>query len=157
MTESIYDPSDDGIERDDIVDLDQAFGDENVDAMYDTSYSPPDREPQNTKFGTTLEEEQQGESFEQRYAQELPDPNLASDLEGTDKDEDGDEVDQVDETTLDEEDLVYGEVGDQRAGRLVDPDEGAHEDREKDLVGDDVGIDAGAASAEEAAIHVIPD
>ncbi len=156
MTESIYDPSDDGIERDDIVDLDQAFGDDNVDAMYDTSYSPPDREPQNTRFGTTLEEEQRGESFEQRYAQEVPDPNLAGDLSGT-VDEDGDEADQVDENTLDREDLAYGEVGDERAGRLVDPDEGAHEDREKDLIGDDVGIDAGAASAEEAAVHVIPD
>ena len=156
MTESIYDPSDDGIERDDIVDLDQAFGDDNVDAMYDTSYSPPDREPQNTKFGTTLAEEQAGESFEQRLAQEVPDPNLSSDLSLED-DEGGNELDQVDEDTIDEDDLVYGEVGGDRAGRLVDPDEGAHEDREKDLVGNDVGIDAGAASAEEAAIHIIPD
>ncbi len=157
MTESIYDPSDDGIERDDILDLDQSFGDDNVDAMYDTSYSPPDREPQNTKFGTTLAEEQEGESFEQRYAQEVPDPNLASDLTLETKDQDGDEADEVDASTVDQDDLAYGEVGDERAGRLVDPDEGAHEDREKDLIGDDVGVDAGAASAEEAAVHIIPD
>ncbi len=37
----------------------------------------------------------------------------------------------------------------------MDPDEGAHTDLEKDLVGSDVGIDGGAASAEEAAMHVI--
>ena len=50
-----------------------------------------------------------------------------------------------------------GEVGDERAGRLVAPDEGLGEDTEKDLVGEDVGIDGAAASAEEAAVHVVPD
>jgi hypothetical protein len=154
MSESIYEPGSDGIDQDDAVDLDQAFGDENTDDMYDTSYSPPDREPVNTRFGTTLEEEQAGESFDQRFAQEVADPNLASDLEAGGDDTNDDEVD---EDTIDEEDLVYGEVGDKRAGRLVASDEGSHEDREKDLVGQDVGIDAGAASAEEAAVHVIPD
>ena len=44
-----------------------------------------------------------------------------------------------------------------RSGRLVDPDGGSGEDTEKDLVGDDVGIDGAAASAEEAAVHVVPD
>jgi hypothetical protein len=42
-------------------------------------------------------------------------------------------------------------------GRLVAPDEGAHEDTEKDLVAEDVGIDGAAASAEEAAMHVVPE
>jgi hypothetical protein len=54
-------------------------------------------------------------------------------------------------------DDIEGEVGDLRAGRLVEPDEGAHEDTEKDLVAEDVGIDGGAASAEEAAMHVVED
>ena len=36
-------------------------------------------------------------------------------------------------------------------------DEGAHSDDEEDLVATDVGIDGGAASAEEAAIHVVED
>ena len=48
-------------------------------------------------------------------------------------------------------------MGDQRAGRLVDLDEGLGEDTEKDLVADDVGIDGAAASAEEAAVHIVPD
>ena len=42
-----------------------------------------------------------------------------------------------------------------RAGRLVAPDEGTGIDDEKDLVGEDVGIDGAGASAEEAAVHVI--
>ena len=33
-------------------------------------------------------------------------------------------------------------------------DEGAHPDREPDLVARDVGIDGGAAGAEEAAVHL---
>ena len=44
-----------------------------------------------------------------------------------------------------------------RAGRLVDEDEGLGPDVEKDLVGEDVGIDGAGASAEEAAVHVIDD
>ena len=50
-----------------------------------------------------------------------------------------------------------GEVGDQRAGRLVDPNGGIGEDTEKDMVADDIGIDGAAASAEEAAVHIVPD
>ncbi|GAA2063973.1 DUF5709 domain-containing protein [Catenulispora yoronensis] len=49
------------------------------------------------------------------------------------------------------------QVGTGRSGRLVAPDEGAHPDRETDLVAEDVGIDGGAASAEEAAVHVVDD
>jgi hypothetical protein len=48
-----------------------------------------------------------------------------------------------------------GEVGDARAGRLVEPDAGGAGDTEKDLVASDVGIDGGAAGAEEAAVHVV--
>lgn len=50
-----------------------------------------------------------------------------------------------------------GEAGEERAGRLVAPDEGVGEDTEKDLVAGDAGIDGAAASAEEAAVHVIED
>jgi hypothetical protein len=41
-----------------------------------------------------------------------------------------------------------------RAGRLVADDDGTGGDDEDELIAHDVGIDAGAASAEEAAIHV---
>ena len=77
-----------------------------------------------------------GESLDQRLAQEEPDPDPYADEEAPSP--------------------VDDEVGDARSGRLVDPG-GGGEDVEKDLVGDDVGIDGAAASAEEAAVHVVPD
>ncbi|MBO9523826.1 MAG: hypothetical protein J7518_20010 [Nocardioidaceae bacterium] len=55
----------------------------------------------------------------------------------------------------------YAEAGlddgpeDERAGRLVAPDEGLSEDTTSDEVAEDVGIDGAGASAEEAAVHVI--
>jgi hypothetical protein len=51
--------------------------------------------------------------------------------------------------------LLDNEVGELRSGRLVAPDEGAHEDEESGLIATDVGIDGAAASAEEAAMHIV--
>ena len=48
------------------------------------------------------------------------------------------------------------EIGDRRAGRLVESEQGEG-GIHQDLFGDDVGIDGAGASAEEAAMHVIPD
>jgi hypothetical protein len=155
MSESTYEPGDDGNDLTDSVDLDQAFGDDNVDAtVYEAGYSPPEKPLGMTRFGTTNAEESEGESLDQRLAQEVPDPNLAADLEASPSDED---VDSVDNTRIEDEDLSFGEIGEDRAGRLVDPDEGLGADIDKDLIGTDVGIDEGAASAEEAAVHVIED
>ena len=42
-----------------------------------------------------------------------------------------------------------------RAGRLVAPDEGAHPVEEKDEIAKDVGRAGYAASAEEAAVHIV--
>ena len=39
----------------------------------------------------------------------------------------------------------------------MEPNQGIGPDNEKDLIGDDVGIDGAAASAEEAAMHIVPD
>ena len=101
----------------------------------DTGYSPPDREPVATRFGTTAQEEAQGESLDQRLAQEVPDVS-------------------ADDDPFDDPDADDG-VPDVRAGRLIAPDEGVHEDAESDEVAFDAGIDGGGASAEEAAVHVI--
>jgi hypothetical protein len=115
-----------------------ALPDPDVDDELDRGYSPPEKWSAAQRFGNTPYEEATGESLDQRLEQEDP------------------ESDPYDETdTDDDEDLDDGEVGDQRAGRLVDPDEGLSEDAEKDLVGDDVGIDGAAASAEEAAVHIV--
>lgn len=48
-------------------------------------------------------------------------------------------------------------AGRNRAGRLVAPDAGFGPDTEAELIADDVGINGGAASAEEAAVHIIED
>jgi len=48
-------------------------------------------------------------------------------------------------------------VGEARAGRLVADDQGLGPDETSELVADDVGIDGAAASAEEAAVHEIPE
>ena len=116
----------------------------------DEGYSPPERPQGVEKFGTTAAEMAQGETLDQRIAQEEPDPAL----EVEDPLAKPTEVD-YDAPAESDEFLDDGQVGDVRAGRLVDPDEGVREDTEKDAVGGDVGIDGGAASAEEAAVHVI--
>jgi hypothetical protein len=124
--------------------------DRGVDDVLDEGYSPAERYSSAERFGNTAEEMGDGESFEERLRQEVPEEQVSFGEEpGSDPDRDPLEV-------LPGDDFVGdGEVGDNRAGRLVDPDEGLGEDDEKDLVGDDVGIDGGAASAEEAAVHVV--
>ncbi len=120
----------------------------------DEGYSPPERPRGVESFGTTFEEARRGESLDQRVAQEEPDPSAAFDDPLAKPDErshdDPDSRDDADDDFVSDD-----EVGDRRAGRLVDPDEGVRADSEKDLVGEDVGIDGAGASAEEAAMHVV--
>jgi hypothetical protein len=108
---------------------------EDPDEVLDSGYSPPERY-RGEGFGTTAEEMKEGESLDERLRQEIPDPDPYAE---------------------ESEDLQDGEVGNERAGRLVEPDRGIGEDTEKDLVGEDVGIDGAASSAEEAAVHVVDD
>jgi hypothetical protein len=105
----------------------------------DRGYSPPEHWSAAEGFGNTPYEEAVGESFEQRLAQEEAEPDV-----------DLPEPDEQAESAIDD-----GEVGRRRAGRLVAPDQGFGEDTEKDLIGIDVGIDGAAASAEEAAMHIV--
>jgi hypothetical protein len=104
----------------------------------DRGYSPPENWSAGQGYGNTAFEEATGESLDQRVAQEDPEADPYAEAER-------------------EDDPESSEVGDQRAGRLVDPDQGFGEDTEGDLIGDDVGIDGAAASAEEAAVHVVPE
>ena len=120
------------------------LGDPDVEDELDRGYSPPEKWSAAQGFGNTPYEEAAGESLDQRVAQEDPEPDPYAEAER-----------EVDPDAS--EDLDDGEVGDQRAGRLVDPDQGFGEDTESDLVGEDVGIDGAAASAEEAAVHVVPE
>jgi hypothetical protein len=109
-----------------------------LDEPLDEGYSPPEKWSPGEGFGNTPAEEEQGETLEQRIAQEEPEPDPY-------------------ELAANESEDVTGEVGTERAGRLVDEDEGLGPDLEKDLVAEDVGIDGAGASAEEAAVHVIDD
>jgi hypothetical protein len=92
-----------------------------------------------TRYGTTADEERHGESLDQLLAEE--EPEVTGDAEWTDEDDPQDD----------------DHTPEARSGRLVAPDEGAHGDDEGDLVASDVGVDGGAAGAEEAAVHVIED
>jgi hypothetical protein len=119
----------------------QSFGDSLVDDRglaepLDEGYSPPEKWSVAEGYGNTPYEEETGESLDQRLAQEEPEPDPYA--EAADESED-----------------VGGEVGNRRAGRLVDEDEGRGPDEESELIGEDVGIDGAGASAEEAAVHVV--
>jgi hypothetical protein len=125
----------------------QSTGDSLVDDRgladpLDEGYSPPEKWSAAEKYGNTPLEEQLGENLDQRLEQEVAEP---------------DPYEEAARTPTEELDgaLPVGEVGDERAGRLVAPDEGLSEDDEPKAVADDVGVDGAAASAEEAAVHVI--
>jgi hypothetical protein len=120
--------------------------------------APPERWSAAIRYGTTAEEQREGESLDQLLAGEEPDPALDLDDEELPADSDDDELDEdSDEDTADEyvDGLLLDDGPDPRAGRLVAEDEGAHPDTEADLAARDAGIDGGAATAEEAAVHVV--
>jgi hypothetical protein len=125
------------------------------DDPLDRGVVPPERWSAGIRYGVTAGEQAGGESLDQLLAEEEPDDEGFDDLD-EDEDEDGDE-DAGDEDAGDEDvdGLLLDDGPDPRAGRLVAEDEGAHSDEEEDLVASDVGIDGGAATAEEAAVHVV--
>ena len=166
MTDGIWERDDYEQDQDGIINPEDQLSEGPMDKVLEQGYSPPERPLALDKFGTTLTEEREGESLDQRLAQEEPDPALEVDLVEGDPplraDEEGDVPDEVDlgEAEIPDDVVDYGivddgEVGDARAGRLVDPDAGGAGDYEKDLVGFDVGVDGAAASAEEAAMHIV--
>ncbi|MDO0917015.1 DUF5709 domain-containing protein [Streptomyces sp. DT2A-34] len=125
-----------------LLDVEDTLENDGVDDPLDRGWSPPERPWAVEHAGVTAAERRQGETLDQRLAEELPDVvapdgDGLGDAEGTDGE------------------LLDNEVGALRSGRLVAPDEGAHEDEESALVATDVGIDGAAASAEEAAVHIV--
>jgi hypothetical protein len=107
-----------------------SLDDRGVDDVLDEGYSPPERYSQLIREG-------EHETLDERLQDEIPEPDPYA--------------------PQDEEIVDDGEVGRERAGRLVDLNEGIGPDVDKDLVATDVGIDGAAASAEEAAVHIVPD
>jgi hypothetical protein len=137
MSEQLYDsdelPEDDGVlEPSDSLETDDLSED-----PLDTGLLPPDRWSAAERFGSTLSESRVGESLDRRLAEEEPDLD-------PDAPEDPDQAWPSD-----------GSPPEARAGRLVADDEGSRATTEPDILAHDVGIDGGAASAEEAAVHVV--
>jgi Family of unknown function (DUF5709) len=116
----------------------------------DQGVAPPERWSAGIRYGVTAEEQEEGESLDQLLAEEEPDDALE-----LDEDEPEDIEEDEDAGDEDVDGLLLDDGPDPRAGRLVAEDEGAHPDEEEDLVASDVGIDGGAATAEEAAMHVV--
>jgi len=116
----------------DLEDYDVQDGSDSLDGdpgddPLDRGVVPPERWSAAMRFGTTAAEQEDGESLDQRLAEEEPDS------------------------------LALDDDPDPRAGRLVAEDESADAAEEDDLEAQDVGIDGGAATAEEAAVHVVDD
>jgi hypothetical protein len=118
--------------------IDRGIGD-----ILDEGYSPPERPYGRGAFRPS-------ESMEQLLAEEEQDPASRIDVLL-----DKDERERSDEAERETEFPQQAEVGRLRAGRLVAPDMGFGEDTESELVAEDVGVSGGAASAEEAAVHII--
>ena len=133
-----------GAESDGVIpDADSLEGDNPRHDELDPGIIPPDGWSASDRFGTTEEEEEEGESLDQHLAEEVPDVDAYAEAQAEDE-----------EAETEGEYLEETDEPDPRAGRLVAEDEGAHPDTDPDLVVGDVGIDAGAAGAEEAAVHV---
>ncbi|GAA2113101.1 DUF5709 domain-containing protein [Nocardioides furvisabuli] len=120
--------------------------DGDLEDVLDRGYSPPDRAPKGYEDYPTEAERLQGESLDEKLAEEEPEPDPYAEAEAEDA------TDREDENALDEQ-LGLDEA-DERSGRLVQPDEGLGEDVDKQEVALDVGIDGAGASAEEAAMHI---
>lgn len=124
--DTVYESGDAVDDTDDLDPIESLTGDDPDEAMQ-TGYNPPDREPYNLKHFPTPREEHDGESLDEKLAEEVPDVS----------------VDDIDD-----------EAADPRAGRLLAPDEGVGADEESDEIAEDVGPAGYASSAEEAAVHV---
>ncbi|MEU2926862.1 DUF5709 domain-containing protein [Streptomyces sp. NPDC007251] len=144
MADDAYQPTGTNEEQEDAgpLDLQDAVDERTYDDVLDEGYSPPERPLGVTKQGTTAAEQHAGETLDERLAQEVPDAQPPA----------GDDIGDL---PGGEGEPVDPEAGGSRAGRLVAPDEGAHTDTTKEEVARDVGIDGGAAGAEEAAVHVV--
>ncbi|MDX3692524.1 DUF5709 domain-containing protein [Streptomyces europaeiscabiei] len=126
------------------LDLQDAVDERTYDDMLDEGYSPPEKPLGVTRSGTTAAEQHEGESLDDRLRQEVPDVEAPA-------------GDGIGDLPGGEGEPLDPEAGADRAGRLVAPDEGTRTDTTKELVAEDEGIDGGAAGAEEAAMHVVPD
>ena len=119
------------------------------DDPLDRGVAAPNRWTMAIRFGSTPAEQQAGESLDQLLAAEQPDIGTESDADdpdlGWDENATGDEVAR----------LSLDDGSDPRAGRLTWTDDGPDVPVSPDMIAYDAGVDGGAASAEEAAMHLV--
>ena len=127
-----------------LLEPEESLDSEQTGIDFDEGYSPPESPRELGAWGLTEREARMHESLARRLAREVPDVTDRWDGDGI-----GDSVDSDGEP-------IDNQVGDARAGRLlafeIDPT-----DSTSDYRAYDVGIDGGAASAEESAMHIVAD
>ncbi|MFG2430733.1 DUF5709 domain-containing protein [Streptomyces sp. NPDC048590] len=127
----------------DLLDLEDTLDTSGLDDVLDEGYSPPERPWAVEDEGTTASEQHSGESLDHRLTREVPendDPLSDRPEEETDGEGEAD---------------VDGTRGwTDRTGRLTQEGDGHVPST---LTAQDVGIDGAASSAEESAMHVIPE
>src|SRR3954453_9560036 len=126
----------DAQEASSLLEGEDVLEDDGYGEVLDRGYSPRD---------TAVVGDDYDDGLDGRLARELPD--------SSDGDDEGDGLGDVVGT---DGELRDDEVGDDRAGRLAEGDDGYGDD-EAELLAEDEGIDGAAASAEEAAVHVVRD
>jgi hypothetical protein len=114
---------------------------------------PADRPQGVDRFGTTAEEQRTGESVGYKLAREEPEsaeapPATGDELEG---------IPPIQPNADSPVSMYDVPDGSAPVGRIVEPDEGVREDDEKDAVAYDAGPAGGGPTAEEAAMHEVPD
>ena len=135
----------DGVDIDNgLLEDDETLDGRGVDVL-DEGYTVPERPWEREHYGVTVREAHEHEGLDGRLARELPDIS------------DTDDGDGLGDATGTDGELYDDEVGVVRSGRLVDVEAAGEWDDFAYLNAVDVGKDGGAASAEEAAVHIVRD
>ncbi|MGC4982716.1 DUF5709 domain-containing protein [Streptomyces sp. DT193] len=147
MGDEVYQPGGPDIREDEgILDPEDTLEYRGSDP-FDDGWSPPERPLAVDHLGTTAREQREGESLDEKLAEERTDPALR----------DPGEDDGADDLATDGGELLEDEEDTDPAEIILALDVGAHEDAEHDMIAEDVGADDDSDPAEQEAVHLIPD
>ncbi|MGP4114711.1 DUF5709 domain-containing protein [Streptomyces sp. 4N509B] len=142
MGDEVYQPQDSDYGRGDDhtdVDMDNALDEKRSDEILDEGYSPPEKPLAVNDPGVTARAQREGETLDERLRREMPEV----------REPDGDGI--GDQPGMEGEPRDEEWSGERRAGRIVKDDYALSDD----VVARDVGINGGAASGEEASMHIM--
>ncbi|MFF9690047.1 DUF5709 domain-containing protein [Streptomyces sp. NPDC014623] len=140
--DDVYQPQEpEASDPDDLLEPGDTLDASGIADVLDEGYSPPDRPWVVDDQGTTAAEQHAGESLDSRLTREVP--------ENADPAGGG-----LEDPAGGDGEFYDTEAGTGRAGRLT---QGGDGHVPSTLTAQDVGIDGAAASAEEAAMHLIPE